>query len=162
MNYRVVYDVGSAGYTSWHFPALGLVFIAIGTFLVIYRKKLPGYWGKNPLAGTIFAFVFLGFSLFWTIGSFALTYGSHKSLSGAAQANQVSVVEGPVTRFKPMPKEGHALERFCVSGECFEYSDYVYTGGFNHTSSHGGPIREGLWVRVSHVDHIITKLEIAP
>ena len=53
------------------------------------------------------------------------------------------------------------MERFCVSGTCFEYSDYVVTGGFNNTSSHGGPIRAGLPVRVSHVGDRIVKLEIA-
>jgi len=53
------------------------------------------------------------------------------------------------------------MERFCVSGVCFAYSDFVITSGFNNTSSHGGPIREGLPVRVTYVGDMIVKLEVA-
>jgi len=70
------------------------------------------------------------------------------------------VVEGTVSRFVPMPVTGHAMERFCVHDTCFEYSDFVITSGFNNTSSHGGPIREGLPVRVTFVGNKIVKLEI--
>ncbi|WP_322021733.1 MULTISPECIES: hypothetical protein [unclassified Burkholderia] len=54
------------------------------------------------------------------------------------------------------------MERFCVGQVCFSYSDYVVTGGFNNTASHGGPIRAGLPVRGSYVDGLIVKLEVAP
>ncbi|WP_321797617.1 hypothetical protein [Burkholderia sp. BCC1988] len=67
-----------------------------------------------------------------------------------------------MTAFEPMPYGGHAMERFCVGQVCFSYSDYVVTGGFNNTASHGGPIRAGLPVRVSYVDGLIVKLEVAP
>jgi hypothetical protein len=54
------------------------------------------------------------------------------------------------------------MEKFCVNDHCFEYSDYVITGGFNNTRSHGGPIREGLPVRVTFIRNKIIKLEVAP
>jgi hypothetical protein len=65
-----------------------------------------------------------------------------------------------VTGFMPMPVTGHAMEHFCVSGACFSYSDYVVTAGFNRTSSRGGPIREGLPVRVTYLGNTILKLEV--
>jgi hypothetical protein len=52
------------------------------------------------------------------------------------------------------------MESFCVSGVCFRYSDYVVTAGFNQTSSHGGPIRDGLPVRVTYIGNTIVKLEV--
>ncbi|MGH9970245.1 MAG: hypothetical protein ACREBG_20950 [Pyrinomonadaceae bacterium] len=60
-----------------------------------------------------------------------------------------------------MPFEGHADETFVVDGHRFSYSDYDETKGFNRTQSHGGPMREGLQVRITHVDGSIVKLEIA-
>ena len=161
MEYRVVFDVASAGYKSWSFPAFGLVFVVVGAGLVAFRKNLPGWWGKHPTASNVFAFFFLGFAMLWTVVSFVATYYDYSSLSTAEQTNRVRVVEGIVTKFKPMPATGHAMERFCVSDKCFEYSDNVITAGFNNTSSHGGPIREGLPVRVSYVGNSITKLEVA-
>jgi hypothetical protein len=160
MEYQVVFDIASEGYKSWSFPTFGFLFITIGIGLVLIRKNLPGWWGKHPTASNFFTFCFLSFSVLWTAVSFVTTYQDYVSLSTAEQTNRVHVAEGVVTNFKPMPATGHAMERFCVSNKCFEYSDYVITGGFNNTSSHGGPIREGLSVRVSYVGDSIIKLEI--
>jgi len=161
MEYRTVFDVAGVGYEPWSFPAFGLVFVAVGSALVARRKSLPGWWGKHPSASTWFAVFFLGFAILWTLGAFLSTYSEYSSLSKAKIANDVRVVEGVVTNFKPMPAAGHTMERFCVSEQCFAYSDYVVTGGFNNTSSHGGPIRAGLEVRVSYVGNSIVKLEVA-
>jgi hypothetical protein len=60
-----------------------------------------------------------------------------------------------------MPYTGHAMESFCVQEQCFSYSDYVVTTGFHNTASHGGPIREGLNVRIEYIGNIILKLEVA-
>jgi len=59
-----------------------------------------------------------------------------------------------------MPYSGHAMESFTVSGVPFSYSDYIPKAGFNQTSSHGGPIHEGLPVRIWYVGNEIVKLEI--
>ena len=60
-----------------------------------------------------------------------------------------------------MPHQGHSLESFEVNGHRFAYSDYIVTAGFNNTQSHGGPIREGLQVRIVAVDGRIARLEVA-
>ena len=72
-----------------------------------------------------------------------------------------SVVEGVVENFHPMPKSGHDTERFEVNGVHFSYSDYVMSPGFNNTASHGGPIRDGLRVRICHNSGDILRLEVA-
>ncbi|MBN3726922.1 hypothetical protein [Burkholderia sp. Ac-20379] len=80
--------------------------------------------------------------------------------ASALARGEVQRVEGPVTDFVPMPYGGHALERFCVAGTCFSYSDFQPTGGFSHTASHGGPIRAGEVVRVSYLCGTILRLEM--
>ncbi|MEW1780679.1 hypothetical protein AB0305_00625 [Arthrobacter sp. NPDC080086] len=161
MEYRTVFDVAEVGYKAWTFPAFGLIFVAIGGVLVAYRKRLPGWSKWHPRASTAFVFYFFGFAILWTSTAAISTFSQYSALSKARADNCVRVVEGLVTDFKPMPVTGHAMERFCVSGKCFEYSDYIVTSGFNNTRSHGGPIHEGLQVRVSYVGNTIVKLEIA-
>jgi hypothetical protein len=62
--------------------------------------------------------------------------------------NKAYVVEGVIEQFHPMPKSGHDTERFIVDGVEFAYSDYFSTPAFNNTRSHGGPLHEGLMVRI--------------
>ena len=76
----------------------------------------------------------------------------HEHLS-ALRAGNYSVVEGVVESFHPMPYEGHSYESFRVRGIRFTYSDYTITPCFNNTASHGGPIREGIRVRVVYRDN---------
>ena len=161
MEYRTVFDIATAGYKSWDFPAFGLIFVAVGVVLVAGRKSLPGWWASRPRASNAFTFYFLGFAVVWTLVAFASTYTQYSSLSRARAASDVHIVEGVVSRFTPMPASGHAMEKFCVSDACFEYSDFVISAGFNNTSSHGGPIREGLLVRIAYVGNSIVKLEVA-
>jgi hypothetical protein len=152
----VVYDVVERGYANWPFAAAGLLFVAIGIALVINRKR--------PSARTSRAapFVFLGFATVWTAIALIVTIGDHARLASALREGRCEVVEGVVTQFHPMPYGGHDTERFVVAGQSFHYSDYVVTAGFNNTSSHGGPIREGLHVRIHHLYGEIARLEIAP
>jgi hypothetical protein len=72
-----------------------------------------------------------------------------------------SIAEGMVANFHPMPFSGHQNETFSVSGVEFSYSDYVLVPCFNNTASHGGPIRDGLRVRIAYSGNCILKLEVA-
>lgn len=87
---------------------------------------------------------------------------------GQLRTGQYIVVEGPVEHFVPMPYQGHASESFNVQGVGFSYSTYEITSCFNHTTSHGGPIHEGLQVRIAYVPtrdryepNCILRLEVA-
>jgi hypothetical protein len=104
------------------------------------------------------------------IGIFLIVAVLHKmkenrdAMMNLVETGQVHVVEGLVENFHPMAQAGHDMERFTVQGENFAYSDYVITGGFNNASSHGGPMKSGLPVRITYVDgnagRVIVKLEI--
>jgi hypothetical protein len=61
-----------------------------------------------------------------------------------------------------MPYGGHGNESFSVRGVPFKYSDFVITGGFNNTASHGGPITRDAYVRICYdpSNNLILRLEI--
>ena len=109
----------------------------------------------------VFAGLFLLFACFWTLLSLALTATDYFGLASDLRHGRCEVVEGIVEQFDPMPYEGHKDESFVVSGHRFEYSDYDITAGFNRSRSHGGPIRQGLRVRIQCKGNEIAKLEVA-
>jgi hypothetical protein len=110
---------------------------------------------------TILSYFVFAFGLVWTAGTFAYTYGGYIANLTALRNRSYQVVEGRVTNFSPLPVSGHGVESFDVDGVSFSYSDYIITSGFNHTAANGGPIRPGLYVRVTYVDDAILRLEIA-
>lgn len=161
--YSVVFDITQAGFRDWTFSAFGLVFVFIGIVLLTIRPwliKLPRK-SMPPAYITGFILCWIGFAVIWTIAAFSMTYSEYRQLREANNKGAYEVVEGDVTDFDPMPYEGHRDERFCVNRTCFSYSDYGVTAGFNNTSSHGGPIKSGLRVRIRHVNNVIIRLEVA-
>ncbi len=83
----------------------------------------------------------------------------HAYRTGAYQ-----VVQGTVVHFDPMSFEGHKVECFSAQDKRFCYSDYLIAPGFRNAASHGGPIREGLPVRIAYTTasgrNVILRLEV--
>ena len=157
MYYETVYDLLDRGYDGWPAVIQGLLSVGIGTVLYFLRHRM-----RWPIQRIVFGYVWLAFSLLWTLSVGWGTIYTYHFLREAMLTNRVDVVSGPVRDFVPMPYHGHADERFCVQDECFQYSDFDESGGgFNNTRSHGGPIEEGLPVRVTHVGGTIVRLEVA-
>jgi hypothetical protein len=160
--FRLVFDASHKSPT-WWFVAAGLPFVVVGLVLLrraaIRRRSNPG--GRSRLG---FAAVFLAFAVFWTSSSAVGVFGQWSSVRRAIRAG-TPVVQGTVENFHAMPYSGHDEEHFTVQGVYFAYSDYVITPGFNNTSSHGGPIRAGLLVRIHFIGPAtratIVKLEIS-
>ena len=154
MEYTVIFDVGQGEFRNWCFLVLGLILTAVGVGLVVFRRKLPaGTPGILPIA-------FLAFSCLLTVVAF-FAAAACSGFTSALRDGSCEVVTGEGTNFHPMPAGGHDKESFSVGNRWFEYSDYMVSPGFNNSSSHGGPIREGLKVRIHHLDAIILRLEIA-
>ena len=162
MNYKVVFDIATAGNERYFSDLYFAVFmVLVGILFVILMRKGIGVWKNYPIARKVFSYIWLTGAIGGAVVSFVDAYQRYTSISNAISTNNVCVVEGAVSNFKPMPITGHAMERFCVSGKCFEYSDFVRNGGFNNTMAHGGPIQDGLQVRVTYFGNVILKLEIA-
>ncbi len=162
-NYEVVFDIAQAGYQQWTFPAFGLIFVGISSLLLVSRSwRFKAFRnGRSERAAKWGILMMTGFAVFWTLAAFLGTYSEYRQLRRAAETGKYESVEGIVTNFVPMPHEGHRDEKFCVKNTCFSYSDYSGRAGFNHTSSHGGPIKEGLPVRIHHINGVIIQLEVA-
>jgi hypothetical protein len=154
--YRVAFDLSQKGF-QWWFPACGLVFVAIGGVVLWLRGTLNR---PLPRSRKIAVYLVIGFGALWSGVTFLSTLKEYVALNTAYRRSQFSVVEGRVTNFRPMPYEGHQDECFSVQSHTFCYSDFDVTAGFNNSASHGGPIHEGLPVRVSYIGSKIVRLEV--
>jgi hypothetical protein len=158
-NFELIFDANEAGYRQWWFPAVGLIFVAVGSAFLIYRRRYPSPGLSGPARA--FPYLFTGFAVFWVSFTFVGTFYEYWQLRQALRSGHFETVEGKVVNFVPMPPSGHANERFDVNGHHYEYSDYEVSAGFNNSQSHGGPIREGITVRIADVRGKIARLEIA-
>ena len=158
MRYVTVFDAAAEPLRNWWFPAFGLIFVAMGILLVFKPETL----NTRVVQRAGFRWFMLIFPVGWTMASgLAIGLDSYKA-GRALRTGNYKIVEGRVENFAPMPWAGHAEETFDVNGVHFAYSDYVVTAGFNHSASHGGPIREGLPVRITYKgDGEILRLEVA-
>lgn len=175
MKYEVVFDVAQAGYRNWWFPACGLLFLGFCILIKFFAKQMaekPFQFGeivptpnptKPPSKSRLLPPICLTvFCLLWVVLAFTGTLTDYLNLREAIDSGRYEIVEGKVTDFTPGGEwRGHTTESFLVKGKRFEYSWYSVTAGFNQTEPHGGPVREGLWVRIAHVNGEIARLEIA-
>lgn len=155
--YELVFDVSLAGYRQWTYPARVIALAAIGWAWLAWRRTQPPPVGKWRRAQP---YLFVGFTTLMALVTLITTYWDYHHLSSRLKAGDYRVVEGTVTRFVPMPRAGHSMESFEVNGARYAYSDFVIEAGFNNAQSHGGPIREGLRVRIADVDGQIARLEV--
>jgi hypothetical protein len=163
-NYAVVFDIGEQTYPAPIGPLLFMCAV-IGLLAAISARL----WLQRSISnqGKSIRFVTTGVAV-GLVGITSLMWfmkANHEELVQTIRAGNVNVAEGIVKNFHPMPTAGHDTEHFTVGGRQFAYSDYVITGGFNNTASHGGPIKEGLQVRITYAQArngtIILKVEVA-
>ena len=159
MEYKVVFEIAKSGLGELTFVFPGLLFIIIGMFLIMFRNRLAK--NRPKWFANAFSFFFLGFAVLWTIRAGISINSEQSGLRKSYEQGDFKVVEGIVENFDPMPQSGHKMESFTIKGVRFEYSDFVVTPGFNNATSLGGPIKEGLPVRISYIGNTILKLEVA-
>ncbi len=156
MPYVTVFQITQKSF-DWSWPAFGLIFVVIGIFLIKFGPKLEAYrnrsiFGSRFLNSPKFlGWFFVIFASFWILIAFGGTYSAYRKYVHAFENGQYSTVEGIVEDFRPMPYDGHQNECFRVNREKFCYSDYSVSPAFNQSASHGGPIREGLPVRIAYI-----------
>jgi hypothetical protein len=152
---NVVYDVARDGYSGWVGIRCGLAFMFGAAALCVARRYL------RPASLKFIPCLFVPLSVCWIVLWALLTLPGYLSLKSALQLGQCAIIEGVVTDFQPMPSTGHGRESFTVSGVRFSYSDFVVTPGFHHTNYRGGPVRDGLHVRIHYRGQDIARFEIA-
>jgi len=161
-----VFDVLDSGFRDWAFPAFGLIFVVIGAVIALFptivRATGISFLQAQSRFQKISRYGMLSFAVLWTVVAFSGTYSQYLRNTSLVRENRCRTVEGPVEGFVPMPYGGHAVESFSVAGISFRYSDFIITGGFNNTSSHGGPITGDSYVRICYnpSNNVILRLEI--
>jgi hypothetical protein len=166
MIYETIFDAASTGFRGWWFPAIGLFFIAISALAVFARTAMqqPMPRAIKPAHGRALKIFGFAFSIFWTVAAAAITIPNHLTLQNASASNDCLIAEGVVANFLPAEDGGRKQESFTVSGVPFAYSEYAISSGFNQTQPRGGPIRDGLQVRICYspwLENAIARLEIA-
>jgi hypothetical protein len=158
--YRTVFEL-SFRYLDLIWLFLAILFFAVG--LQRYRAQDAKKSRTSQRISGIFV-MFLSMLCFWTATRSEIIV--YLKMKRALREGNYQVAEGRVEHFVPMPYQGHAAETFDVRGVRFSYSTYDVTPCFKYTASHGGPIREGLEVRISYKatddirgDNCILKLE---
>lgn len=162
MQYKTLFDINAKGFEWW--PTLAL--ISFGVALLLATRSMRSKESPNR---KLFTFSMAALCFLSALGVFAMMRLDFHNAQREFTARNFETVEGQVQDFRPMPRKGGAYESFTVKGVTFSYSDYESSPGFNHTSSHGGPIREGLPVRITYIHdsehsperNIILKLEVA-
>jgi len=125
----------------WPFAAGGLFLMAMALLLRNRIEEARRHW----------VYLVAGGAALWTIVAGASTYADHAQAANAIRTHAALVAEGRVTNFQPLSLFAHGEESFTVNGVRFAYSDAVVSGGFNRTSGRGGPMREGLPVRIYYL-----------
>lgn len=154
MPYVTVFEITQKPF-QWWFPAFGLIFVVVGIVFVLIGRK---WTSQKPVK--MLGYFTLVFASLWVVVAFSFTFLEYRTCVEAYRNGNYAVVEGDVEDFRPMPFQGHQDECFSVHGERFCYSDYGIQPGFNWSASHGGPIRQGLPVRIAHYDGQILRLEV--
>jgi hypothetical protein len=152
--YKTVFEITNKGF-DWWFPAVGLGFLALGAILIKVGKVCQ-WRGFQSATG----YFMVAFASLWTLLTFGSTFPEYYEAHKAYRTGQYSVVEGPVENFQPMPYEGHTPECFSVQLQRFCYSEYDVSPGFNNSTSHGGPIKAGLPVRIAYYNQQILRIQI--
>lgn len=166
-SFREVFDLATSP-DRWQ--ALLPIMLIVPTFLLalaIIPKRFQEFLDRLPMhgltgaAGKIFAVIaFVFSSLILGMAGYD-HFRQVKDYLALERSGNLSVVEGCLQAFHPMPSEGHDEERIIVNGKAFSYSDFdESTPGFNNTSSHGGPIRADSAVRIHYVGNTIVKLAV--
>jgi hypothetical protein len=170
-SYRLVFDAtqkyGDRTALAIGFTLAVLVAFVVGATFVAYairrghHRRLLSALGAASILLVLIGAVGVSLVSVWTVAS---TAASADETARAVDASPV--VEGVVENFHPMPSGGHDTERFDVSGVHFEYSHWGMTQGFNQDVTVGGPVRNGLYVRIHYVSfgtppgNVMVRLEL--
>jgi hypothetical protein len=159
-SYVVLYDVARQGYQTWRdawLPALvAIVALVLG---FVARKTAGDSPNSRLLAYNRVARLGAFFGVVGTLASLIYTLREFHRFSDALNSGNYRSITGTVTHLVPERSDGHPRESFQVDTVRFEYSSSDVTSAFHRTVGIGGPLREGLSVRIADVDGRIVRLE---
>lgn len=151
--YRVVFDILDVGYSGWHvamIPAMVGAGFGLATFWSHRIRR------RDTSASRIREGVILGAATLIAgvvaLVIIAVSFTEHRHLREARRRGDGAISEGVVSDFVPEQPNGHPRESFAVGSRRFSYSSSDITSGFHWTAGRGGPIKEGMRVRIADID----------
>lgn len=158
----LVFDISQKSYPwEWLIYPFSMVVVFL-TIIVSSHLMHSTKTSKNKVLNFRY-FSYFGLIFCLTIGlvGFVITYEKFALYQSAIQQGDASVIEGYVENFAPKTSLSRgSSESFSVDGVVFSYSGSEFEPGFNQTKVQGGPIENGLHVRIHHIENTILRLEI--
>lgn len=152
MDCKRVFDLADDGLKQiWIMPLGGLALVAFAGICVVIMHRSERAWS---------AWLFLAITTILTVVFTVVPMSTYIEYRRVLASGSYETVEGRVEAFTPMPRGGHANESFTVQDMEFVYSDYTNSPVFHQTAVNGGPVREGAYLKVLHVDGSILRLEV--
>jgi hypothetical protein len=150
--YILYYDLAKEGF-NFIDPIVGLIIaILVSTVFYFFRKVSFLFF---PLSIVSMIIGVLTFSIDM------LVYKDYLYLKKLLLTNQYKIMEGRPERFLYLAQGGHGKESFYLNGIKFEYADNLNPNlGFHRTVAYGGPIKEGVYIKICYYNNHILKLEI--
>jgi hypothetical protein len=151
-SYETIFELGFRSFP-WTRVIQPIIFLTVGLLLIPLFKSKNFYFIVGVFVASM-ASLFLLISLVNVIPNFVklrTAYVSGKSL----------VVEGIVQNFRPAPTIGPAKESFSVDGILFTYNALDDSPCFHNAPFRGGPVREGLDVRIHYYEGCMQRIEVS-
>ncbi|WP_350225836.1 hypothetical protein [Vibrio parahaemolyticus] len=157
MQYTTYFEMAGLSNIQLIFISASLFIPLCATFINLRADKLvlPGKVKRLKSFSLIFGCITGTIGL---IGSYGIIR-DYNELTNQYTYGNIEVVTGLV-RGVTLQKKNGDKESFVVGNQKFSYSHNEASSTFNKTRKVGGPIVEGLPVRITHYDGKIIKLEI--
>jgi hypothetical protein len=159
-DYKLVFDAAANGYQTWRAAILPASVSVVALMLVMFVRRSisaeeKGVRFYRGIAGAVSVLAALG-----SVAMLVHTWREYDLLRSSLRSGAFRLVDGHVADFIPQQADGHPIERFRVDGVRFEYSRSDITSAFHRTATEGGPIRNGVAVRIADVNGKIARLEV--
>ena len=158
--YNVVFDVAEQGYRTWKLallPALAVAAITLPWFVSAQRHDVTDSERRNARAIVrTMVTIFVSFSVYLLIHS----WSEYEEFVQRLRSGDFRTLSGPITDFQPGGVSGNRIEHFRVDDVAFDYGTAELTSAFHRTAGNGGPMREGLQVRLAVTGNKILRVEI--
>ena len=162
MEYELIFEVSIFDDDLIMAACIGFSFMAM-SYALLRKPKLMVLltWGRSDKWDRLFVKFFFVFSTLWTVVGLTGKLSHQISARNTYLAGEFQVVEGLVANFDAKPLGVRKDESFTINGVRFAYSDGDGSAGFNTTRAKGGPIYNGLQVKIAYKGNTILKLEVA-
>jgi hypothetical protein len=156
-----VFDLARYGYTAWRAATIPMVAALAAIALLIPIRRAAWDRSRERQISEVVAMISTAGCCLIAFVIVASTWSEYSTLSRSIRAGHYRIIIGRVAHLTPERSGGHPIERFSVGADSFWYSSSATTSAFHTTVAKGGPIREGLFVRIFAVNGAIVRLDTA-